>query len=163
MSLLYKPVQNTVESKDGKKKWRPTLVKFNRVVDTRQVSQRLADLSAQSPGDVYNLLCNLGKVLGEYMQHSNSVHLENLGTFTLVAKTRGNGVDSAEKVSPYQINSLRVQFTPESTRNPGEGTTRAMLTGIRYERYGSQSALPAGEAGDTGGDEEEDDFIDPTT
>ncbi len=141
MPLLYKPVQNSIESKDGKKKWRPTLVKFNKVITTQEVAQDLADLSAQSPGDCYNLVRNLGVVLKRYLLNSFSVNLDGLGTFTVIAKSRGNGVDTADDVKPTQINNLRIQFTPTATRMPNGTLTRSLTEGVTFELYGSQSSV----------------------
>lgn len=172
MPLLYKPIQNTIESKDGKKKWRPTLVKFNKVITTKEVANDLADLSAQSPGDSYNLVRNLGIVLKRYLLNSFSVNLEGLGTFTIVAKSKGNGVDTPEDVKPNQINSLRVQFTPTATRNPNGTLTRNLTEGVTFELYGSQSpgaanANPGTNNGGGSNDGGNDDggnggFVDPT-
>lgn len=157
MPLLFKPVQNTIKSGNGKKKFRLALVKFKRRKTTRDVSKKLAAISAQSEGDIYNILINLGIVLGDYLMDSNSVYLENLGTFTLIAKTTGNSVDTPEEVSPKQVKSLRVQFTPAATRNGGSGLTRAMLDGIRYERYGSQADLISTVEDTEGGNGDDDD------
>ncbi|NDV60150.1 HU family DNA-binding protein [Bacteroides sp. 519] len=166
MPLLYRPIQNSIESQDGKKKWRPTLVKFNKVITTQKIAQEIADLSAQSPGDVYNLLQNLATVMKRYLLNSFSVNLEGLGTFTIIAKSNGNGVDTAEEVKPTQIKNLRVQFTPTRTRSANGTMTRSMTDGVTFELYGSQLksgiALPDGSGGNDDGDDSGGGWVDPT-
>lgn len=153
MPLLYRPIQNNIESQDGIKKWRPTLVKFNKVITTKEISQELADLSAQSPGDVYNLFKNLAPVMKRYLLNSFSINLEGLGTFTMVAKSKGNGVDSPEEVKASHINGLRVQFSPTRTKSANGTMTRSMTEGVTFELYGSQSSygLSSGNNNNDGG------------
>lgn len=164
MPLLYKPIQNSLESKDGKRKWRPTLVKFNKVITTKEIAQELADLSAQSPGDAYNLFKNLAPVMKRYLLNSFSVNIEGLGTFTMVAKSQGNGVDTSDEVKPNQIKSLRVQFTPTATRSANGTMTRSMTEGVTFELYGSQSAFTSSSSGgnDNGGGDDDGGWVDPS-
>lgn len=165
MPLLFKPIQDPIKSKDGKKKWRPTLVRFNHVITTKEVSEKLAEMSSLTPGDTYNMLRNLTTVLNNYLLNSFSVNLEGFGRFSVIAKSRGNGVDSPDDVKPSQITNLRVQFSPTATRTPGGGLTRALFNGVKYERYGSQSNLSTTENNDddsAGGDDGGgDDWQDP--
>lgn len=158
MPLLYKPVQNSLESRDGTRKWRPTLVKFNKVVTTKEVAQELAELSAQSPGDCYNLVRNLATVLKRHLLNSFSVNLDGLGTFTVVAKSRGNSVDTPEEVKPNQINNLRIQFTPTATRMPNGTLTRSLTEGVTFELYGSQSDVSHITGGNNGNNDDDDDY-----
>lgn len=158
MPLMYKPVQNVVESASGNKEYSITLVKFNEVITTKKVAEKLALLSALSPGDVYNLLCNLGYVVGDLMLEGHTVNLENFGRFTIKAIARGNSVPTPEEVNPRMIKNLRVQFTPSGTREANGNITRSMLSGVRFERYGSQSEMfDYGQNNDGDGDDYEQD------
>lgn len=57
-------------------KWYPQGVTIGKPVQTKEVANRLADLSALSPGDCYSMLGNLGKVLGEFMNAGRTVKLD---------------------------------------------------------------------------------------
>ena len=62
-------------------KWYPQVVIIGKPVQTNEVANRLADLSALSPGDCFSMLKNLGKVLGDFMNSGRTVKLEGVGTF----------------------------------------------------------------------------------
>ncbi|WP_321332516.1 HU family DNA-binding protein [uncultured Bacteroides sp.] len=151
MPLFYKPLQSNVASKDGKKKWHPRLVKVGKVVDTQKIGELIADKASLTAGDVHNVIRNLMSVMREQLLGSRSVKLDGLGTFTMIANASGKGVPTADEVSPTQIVNLRVQFTPTGTRAAGTGgTTRAMYTGVEYERWtGATDAEDSDD--DTGG------------
>ncbi|NDV83355.1 HU family DNA-binding protein [Bacteroides sp. 51] len=158
MPLLYKALQSSLPSKDGKKKWHPRLVKFRKVVDTQKVGEMIADKSSLTAGDVHNVIRNLVAVMSDLLLNSRTVKLDGLGTFTVIAKANGNGVDASEEVNPNQINHLRIKFTPSATRNSG-GTTRAMFNGVEYERWEGRSANMVADGDDGSGDGG--DVIDP--
>ena len=67
--------------------------------------------------------------------NSRSVRLDGLGTFTVIAQTRGKGVDAEKDVSPNQVTSLHFMFTPEYTRPAALGTTRALWQGVEFEKW----------------------------
>ena len=109
-------------------KWYPQGVTIGKPVTTKEVAERLADLSALSPGDCYSLLGNLGKVLGEYMNSGRTVKLEGVGTFYYTPNAKGQGVDTPEEVSAKQITGTRVRFIPEVARSvKSQVTTRALV------------------------------------
>lgn len=110
-------------------KWYPQGITIGKTVTTKEVANRLADLSALSPGDCYSMLGNLGKVLGEYMNSGRTVKLDGVGTFYYTANASGQGVDSAEEVSAKQITGTRVRFIPEVARSvKGQVTTRSLVS-----------------------------------
>ncbi len=152
MPLFYKSRQSTFESKDKKKKWFPRLVKVGKMVETEVLAQQIAFSSSLTPGDVQNVLANLTEVMRQHLMNSRSVRLAGLGSFTVIAKAGGNGVDTAEEVNPNQINTLRIQFTPSYTRNTIEGTTRAMFSGISFEKW-PDAATGSKDPDDGGGTE----------
>lgn len=135
MLLYYKAQQSSIESKDGKKKYYPVLVKNEEIISIRQLGKDAAEISTLSPGDMANASWCIFTILGRYLRAGYSVRLDNVGTFTLRAKSNGNGVDTPEEVNPSQIKSLRIQFTPEYTRNSFGGTTRAIFEGIKFKRW----------------------------
>ncbi len=156
MILHYKAQQSALASKDGKKKYFPVLVKNDEVITTRQLGADAAEISTLSPGDMANAAWCLFTILGRYLRGGYSVRIDGLGTFTLRAKSGGNGVDTPEEVNPSQIKALRIQFTPEYTRNSFEGTTRAIFQGVKFKRWSGDPTISANKPtnpddGDDGG------------
>lgn len=141
MSLFFKAIQSAIASRDGRKKWFPSLVKLGNPVSTRKVAKALASLTTLNEGDVYNVLVALSPVLFNFLLQSRAVKLEGLGTFTLRATSKGNGVDNSDEVTPKQINYLRVQFTPEYTRPLGVGKTRSQFEDVEYVRWDVNKSL----------------------
>lgn len=115
MPLIYKPYQATLANKEGQKLFYPRLVKIGRTVNTQKMAELIAEKASLTAGDVHNVIRNLMSVMREQLLNSRTVRLEGLGTFTMVAKACGKGVEQESKVSSSQIVSLRCQFTPEYT------------------------------------------------
>lgn len=155
MSLFYKPTQATIENKDGKKLWHLALVKTGKIISTQKLGEKIADKSSLTPGDVHNVIRNLMTVMKEEMMNSHSVRLDGLGTFTMKARTRGKGVETAKEVNPSQVTMLRCYFTPEYSHAAGS-TTRALTEGADFIHV---NQLAKGMVVDPG--EDDDDYVDP--
>lgn len=145
MPLFYYPIQSQLKTKDGVKQWHLTLKKVGRAVCLQQLGEMVAEKCSATPGDVHNVIRNLMSVMRSQLLNSRTVRLDGLGTFTVMARTRGKGVDKEEDVSPNQITSLNFMFTPEYTRPAALGTTRALWQGVEFEKW-------SGKGGSTGGD-----------
>ncbi len=141
----FKKVQKKVNGK-----WYPQAVLIGKPVQTKEVANRLADLSALSPGDCYSMLGNLGKVLGEFMNSGRTVKLDGVGTFYYTADTSGQGVDTAEEVSAKQIKGTRVRFIPETARgSSNQVTTRSLVSeNTFWEELDVNSSTPSGGSAD---------------
>lgn len=96
-------------------KWYPRSVTVG-TLTTADVAERLSRMSTVTRGDVYAVLLGLGEVMGEMLALGNSVKLDGLGTFYLVGKAVGAGVDTPQEVSPRQFRKLSVAFIPEYSR-----------------------------------------------
>lgn len=96
-------------------KWYPRSVTVG-TLTTADVAERLSRMSTVTRGDVYAVLLGLGEVMGEMLALGNSVKLDGLGTFYLVGKATGAGVDTPQEVSPRQFRKLSVAFIPEYSR-----------------------------------------------
>ncbi|KAA6342492.1 hypothetical protein EZS27_009757 [termite gut metagenome] len=143
MTLLYKARQSALKTKDGKKKWYPSLVKVGKVIDTQELGELIAEKSSLSPGDVHNVVRTMMTTIRHELLSSRSVQLDGLGTFTMIAHARGNGVETFEEVNAKQVNRLTVHFSPTYTRNPDGSITRAMYEDVDYERIDTKfSATP---------------------
>lgn len=97
------------------KKWYPRSFTTG-TYNTKDVAERLAEMSTVSKGDTYAVLMGLGEVLSSMMELGNSVKLDGLGTFYLVGNANGQGVDTPEEVSPKQFRKVTVAFIPEYSR-----------------------------------------------
>lgn len=84
--------------------------------DTKDVAERLSEMSTVSKGDTYAVLIGLGEVLGSMMELGYSVKQDGLGTFYLVGNANGQGVDTPEEVSPEQFRKVTVAFILEYSR-----------------------------------------------
>ncbi len=134
MPVLYGSFQSVLKDKNGKQLFYPRVLRAGNV-STSQISKEIAAYSSLSPGDVKNTLDNLVTVVGQHLQSSESVTLDGFGTFRLVMKSSGNGVETAKEVSAAQ-SSLTVRFLPCSTRNlDGTIATRSLVTGARCVRF----------------------------
>ena len=137
-------------------KWYPQVVIIGKPVQTNQVANRLADLSALSPGDCFSMLKNLGKVLGDFMNSGRTVKLEGVGTFYYTPDTSGQGVDTEEEVSAKQIKGTRVRFIPETTRgSSNQVTTRSLVSeNTFWEELSLDPSASSSTGGEPGGGEE---------
>ena len=99
-----------------KGKWYPRSITASKY-ETKDVAERLAAMS----------LVGLGEVLGDMMQMGNSVKLDGLGTFYLVGKANGEGVDTPEEVSANQFGKVKVAFIPEYQREGNHKVARRTI------------------------------------
>ena len=116
---------------------------------TAQLAKEIAAYSSLSTGDVKNTLDNLVTVSAQHLQASESVTLDGFGTFRMVMKSNGKGVEVPEKVSAAQA-SLTVRFLPNYTKNPDRTTaTRSLVTGAKCVRFDLADTSASG-GGDSG-------------
>ena len=104
-------------------------------VETQELANRIARESTVSPADTHAVLRALPEVMADF--ESRAVHFEGLGWFRYTTVSAGNGVATKEEVSSDQITGLRVQFTPDRTRNMSGGYTRALVAdeGITFMEW----------------------------
>lgn len=108
-------------------KWHPQAVTVGKPVTTKEVADRLAQISTVSRADVYAVLMDLAGVLADYMSQGRSIKIDGLGTFYYTCTSNGNGVDSADKVNASQITGVRVRFIPEATKKSGSRSMNRTL------------------------------------
>lgn len=159
MSLIYKPVKSNLLTKAGEQMWHLNLVKFPQVIGTKQLAEEIAEKASLTVGDVESSIRNLMSVMRSHLLNSYSVRLDGLGTFTIMARTRGKGVPTAKEVNPNQISGLRCQFTPEYFRPAAMGTTRALLQGVKFTHIDELNKIGSTNDGGDGGEGGE--VIDP--
>lgn len=113
-------------------KWYPASFTVG-TLDTKEVAQRLSRMSTVSKADTYAVLMGLGDVLGDLMKEGCSVKLDGLGTFYLVGKANGQGVDTPEEVSARQFTEVRVRFIPEYRRAQNRKVTGRTIVPDKME------------------------------
>ena len=111
----------------------------------------VAEKCSATPGDVHNVIRNLVSVMRLQLLNSRTVRLDGLGTFTVMARTRGKGVDNEKDVTPNQVTSLHFMFTPEYTRPAALGTTRALWQGVEFEKWTGKDTAGDDDSGNGGG------------
>ena len=150
MPVIYVPQQSSKANQAGKKLFYPR-VQLTGNVNTDQVAREIAELSSLTTGDVKNVIDNLVTVVARHLRSSESVTLNGFGSFRYTMKRVGEGVETANEVTPSQ-SKLMVRFTPASKRNTnGTVATRALVTDVHCVRFDQVPATP-----DTGGSETED-------
>ena len=131
--IFWKRVQQAVN-----KLWYPRCVTVGIPVKTQELANRIARESTVSPADTHAVLRALPNVMADFMKESRAVHFEGLGWFRYTINAMGRGVENKEDVSDKQIKGLRVQFSPDCTRNAENGTyTRALIAdeGITFMEW----------------------------
>ena len=147
MPVLYSVRQSTIANKEGNKLYHPQ-VKTTGVVSLDTLAVEVAELSSLSTGDVKNSIDNLVTVMTRHMQSSESVLIDNLGSFYLSMKSIGKGFLTAEEVNANSCR-LKVMFRPCTTRNSDRTVaTRSLVTGATFTRI--DSLLP-GSGSSSGG------------
>lgn len=119
---FFKKIQQKINGK-----WYPKSVTVGKPVTTKEVSDRLAQISTVSRADTYAVLMELAGVLADYMAQGRTVKLDGLGTFYYTLTAGGNGVESEDKVGTSQIAGVRVRFIPEATKNGGSRSMKRSL------------------------------------
>ena len=120
--------------------------------------------STVSPADTHAVLRALPAVMADFMKESRAVHFEGLGWFRYTTVSAGKGVATKEEVSSDQITGLRVQFTPDRTRNMSGGYTRALIAneGISFMEWlgkeSEETQVPDDNEGSGNNDGEEGSF-----
>ncbi|WP_291530589.1 HU family DNA-binding protein [Bacteroides sp. UBA939] len=149
MAIMYYPFQSILE-KDGKRLFYPR-AKVIANVGTDQIAREVAAYSSLTTGDVKNTIDNLVTVIGQHLRSSESVTLDGLGSFRMVMKSTGKGVETAKEVSAAQC-TLYVRFMPSYTRNPdGSVSTRSMVTGVKCVPYKPKATEDDGSGGNGDG------------
>ena len=131
--IFWKRVQQAVN-----KLWYPRCVTVGIPVKTQELANRIARESTVSPADTHAVLRAVPNVMADFMKESRAVHFEGLGWFRYTINAMGRGVENKEDVSDKQIKGLRVQFSPDRTRNAENGTyTRALIAdeGITFMEW----------------------------
>ena len=149
--IFWKRVQQAINDL-----WYPRSVTVGKPVETQELANRIARESTVSPADTHAVLRALPAIMADFMKESRAIHLEGLGWFRYTTVSAGNGVATKDEVSSDQITGLRVQFTPDRTRNMSGGYTRALIAdeGVSFMEWlgkpDDETQIPDDEDGDEG-------------
>ncbi len=130
--IFWKRVQQAINDL-----WYPRSVTVGKPVEMQELANRIARESTVSPADTHAVLRALPNIMADFMKESRAIHIEGLGWFRYTTVSAGKGVTTREEVSSDQITGLRVQFTPDRTRNMSGGYTRALIAdeGITFMEW----------------------------
>lgn len=132
----------------------PQAVTVGKPVETKEVAERLSQISTVSRSDVAAVLGDLPAVLADLMKQGKSVRLEGLGTFRYTLDTEGVE-NEADFDLQKQLKAVRVQFTPakEGGTTKGSTATRSLVpVGIEWiELSPSAPSSTTDEGDDEGG------------
>lgn len=148
-----------MKNKDGELLWFPRVVKYGQAVTTKDLAHAIAKRSSLSPGDVRSLVEDFMDIVKEHLLDGKSVFLDDFGSFTITCRASGAGVKTKEEVTPNQITQLKVRFTPTATRDPYQGTTRALFQGVSFKMIDGKEASKI--EGDDDDNHNGGDYIDP--
>ena len=80
------------------------------VIDTRKLSEIIAETSSLSRGDILSVLAQLETVIGWALQEGNAVQLGDLGRFVLGIKA--TAMNTPEEVDAGTVKRVYVRFVP---------------------------------------------------
>lgn len=127
--MFYKKSYSVI---NGQKKWFPRACVVGKTVNTQRLANEIRKYCTASPADVHAVIRALPEVMKFFMDNGHSIHLDGLGSFRYKFSCAGNGVDTAEEVTPEQIVSVRVQFTPECQRTVGGKMERPLVQASEF-------------------------------
>lgn len=100
---------------NANKMWYPRSI-ITGSASTKQIARHIARGTSLTEADITAVLVALPSAMSFYMSAGQSVKLAGIGSFYYTADTAGQGVATAEDVSPSQIKGIHVRFTPAGTR-----------------------------------------------
>ncbi|MDR0891327.1 MAG: HU family DNA-binding protein [Mediterranea sp.] len=153
MPILYGPVLSTFANKDGKKLYNPR-VKHRGKATTEELAGQIAKRCSLTVGDVKSALDELPDVMAIYLQASQSVTIDGLGTFRINLRSNGRGSEDPAKVRANR-SKLVVCFQPAFTRNENGGVgKRSLIDGAKCMRLDSDTIDDDNTGTGTGGGSE---------
>jgi predicted histone-like DNA-binding protein len=147
MAVIYQIKKSPMADKNGKYKYYPS-VKLAGQLSTAKLAREIAAYSSLTPGDVKNVLDNMVVVMTTHLQASESVMIDDLGSFQITLKTKpGCSVETPEEVSFTQA-VPKVRFRPQVTRYKDGNVTRALVSDAEFITFDKKK-----KAGDAGSDD----------
>ena len=95
-------------------KYYPTAVLVDKLIETGELAEQIAEISTVSKADIVAVLASLPGVMSRGMNSGRSVHLQDLGFFRYTIDARKGGRDTEKEVVPDDVERTRIRFTPET-------------------------------------------------
>ena len=104
------------------------------VIDSDALAERIQRNCTVKKSDVYAVLIELAEVMKDELQNSNTVKLDNFGTFKINIKS--TGAESEDKFTAADnITGTHVRFRPEFTRDTATGNIKVNFTdGVKFQK-----------------------------
>lgn len=110
----------------------PQAIVQGKPVETEAIAKDLSRISTVSNSDVQAVLGDIAPVMHTRMAQGKSVHIKGLGYFRYVLDTKGVK-DIKDFDFNKQVQAVRVQFTPERTKQSSGTYTRALVDSDQLE------------------------------
>jgi predicted histone-like DNA-binding protein len=120
MSIGLKKVSRANPLDRSQNKWYLTQASKG-YVGTKEIADDIAARSSLTPGDVRNVLDNLGDVLRQHLQAGYSVRLEDFGAFRV--SVTSEGLDTAEALSARNVKAIKLVFQASPELKDGLANT----------------------------------------
>ena len=112
MSVRFKILQNKITGSKSFGKWYGKSVSLGDV-DTKTLAEEISHSTTVTRSDVAAVLIELFRVMREHLQASQTVVLDEIGSFRLAIKS--NPADKKENFTANNIKSFRVIYRPVSS------------------------------------------------
>ena len=110
----------------------PQAIVQGKPVETEAIAKDLSRISTVSNSDVQAVLGDIAPVMHNRMAQGKSVHIKGLGYFRYVLDTKG-----VKELKDFdfnkQVQAVRVQFTPERTKQSSGTYSRALVDSDQLE------------------------------
>jgi len=170
MAVVYKktlrksPIDLSVPGK-----YYPQLITMGQKMTMEKIIYEMKEKSSLSAGDIESVTTNFIEVITRSLLTGYSVLIPKLGLFGLSAKA--DGTDTEEECTAKKIKSVHVNFRPAKNLRPNLAATRAedkieFIDFVTYIKSLSMNGISidlgtGGTGSGTGGDDGDDEYIDP--
>ena len=133
MAVRYKLYQDNRAESTTRGKWYARAVYNGKPKTLKQMALKIQENVSVKKADVISVLDEMVGVLKEWLQDSNRVKIDGLGSFKIGLKTKPADTAKDFSVSKHVVGA-RVNFLPEVEVDPTTGTRmKSMLMGLQVE------------------------------
>lgn len=111
MAIRYRKQQVTGEGMSAYKKWYAKAISLGEVT-TKQLAEEISHSTTVTRSDIMAVLIELFEAMKTHLQNSQTVTLDEIGSFRVGIKSRA--VNSAEDVKANSITGYRIIYKPDT-------------------------------------------------
>lgn len=147
MAIRYKKQQVTAEGFSTYKKWYGKAVSMG-VVTTKQLAEEISHSTTVTRSDIMAVLIELFEAMKTHLQNSQTVSLDEIGSFRVGIKSKV--ADTADAFTASNIYGYRIIYSPDtkfvasgqvSSKGKRKGTfVKTLLDGVTAEELPSTTA-----------------------